>query len=72
MESELYTVSPADDLEYCMLLMSSKRIRHLPVLENSIVVGVISIGDVVKAIIEAQKETIEHLDSYINGNNLKM
>ena len=70
METNLITVGPTDSLDYCMELMSSKRIRHLPVVEEGIVLGVISIGDVVKSIIEVQKETIQHLDSYINGSNL--
>lgn len=66
MESDVITVKPSDDLEYCMALMSGKRIRHLPVIENDIIIGLVSIGDVVKAIIEVQKETIKHLDSYIS------
>ncbi|WP_026707570.1 CBS domain-containing protein [Flavobacterium frigidarium] len=70
METHLITVGPTDSLDYCMELMSSKRIRHLPVVEEGRVLGVISIGDVVKSIIEVQKETIQHLDSYINGSNL--
>jgi CBS domain-containing protein len=65
METDVVTVSPSDNLEYCMELMSTKRVRHLPVLENEIVIGIISISDVVKAIIEMQKDTIEHLNSYI-------
>jgi predicted transcriptional regulator len=47
-------------------LMDAKRVRHLPVIENDVVIGIISISDVVKAIIEMQKETIKHLDSYIS------
>ena len=66
MESDVITVKPSDNLEYCMGLMSGKRIRHLPVIENDVIIGLVSIGDVVKAIIEAQKETIKHLDSYIS------
>lgn len=66
MEKDLVTVKPTDNLDYCMELMSTKRIRHLPVLENDTVIGIISIGDVVKAIIEIQKETIKYLDSYIS------
>ena len=69
METNLITVGPTDSLDYCMELMSTKRIRHLPVVKDKQVLGVISIGDVVKAIIEVQKETIQHLDSYINGSN---
>ena len=65
METDVVTVSPSDNLEYCMELMSTKRVRHLPVLENEIVIGIISISDVVKAIIEMQKDTIQHINSYI-------
>ena len=65
METDVVTVSPSDKLEFCMELMNSKRVRHLPVLENNIVIGVISISDVVKAIIDLQKDTIEQLNSYI-------
>lgn len=65
METDVVTVSPSDNLEYCMELMSAKRVRHLPVLENEIVIGIVSISDVVKAIIEIQKDTIQHLNSYI-------
>ncbi|MDY0986903.1 Hypoxic response protein 1 [Flavobacterium sp. ACN2] len=66
MESNVFTVKLSDNLEDCMELMSEKRIRHLPVLEDGTVVGVISISDVVKAIIEIQKDTINHLNSYIS------
>lgn len=66
MESNVFTVKLSDNLEDCMELMSEKRIRHLPVLEGETVVGVISISDVVKAIIEIQKDTINHLNSYIS------
>lgn len=66
MENNFFTVKLSDDLDACMELMSTKRIRHLPVLEDEIVVGIISISDVVKAIIEVQKDTINHLNSYIS------
>lgn len=66
MESNVFTVKLSDNLEDCMQLMSEKRIRHLPVLEDETVVGIISISDVVKAIIETQKDTIQHLNSYIS------
>jgi CBS domain-containing protein len=66
METDVVTVKPSDNLDYCMGLMSQKRIRHLPVIENETIIGLVSIGDVVKAIIEIQKETIKHLDSYIS------
>jgi CBS domain-containing protein len=70
MEKEVFTVKPSDNLDYCMELMSTKRIRHLPVMENDQTIGIISMGDVVKAIIEVQKNTIEHLDSYISGSKM--
>jgi CBS domain-containing protein len=66
MSTILFTVKPTDNLDFCMELMSTKKIRHLPVLENDLVVGLISIGDVVKSVIEVQKETINHLNSYIS------
>jgi CBS domain-containing protein len=66
MEENVVTVKPSDKLEYCMELMDSKRVRHLPVSENNMIIGIISISDVVKSIIEMQKETIKHLDSYIS------
>lgn len=67
MDRDVVTVKPTDNLDYCMDLMTTKRIRHLPVLFDDQVVGIISIGDVVKAIIDIQKNTIDHLDSYITG-----
>jgi CBS domain-containing protein len=67
METNLITVKPTDDLDYCMELITTKRVRHLPVLVDGSVVGIVSIGDVVKAIMEIQKNTIEYLDSYIHG-----
>jgi CBS domain-containing protein len=66
MERNVVTVSPTDTIDYCMELMSSKRVRHLPVVENNRVIGIVSIGDVVKATIEKQKETIEYLHNYIS------
>jgi CBS domain-containing protein len=65
MEKEVYTVQPSDKLEYCMELMNSKRVRHLPVIDNGEVIGIISISDVVKATIEMQKDIIAQLNSYI-------
>jgi CBS domain-containing protein len=67
MERNVVAVSPSDDLDHCMELITTKRVRHLPVVSDDVVVGVISIGDVVKAKIEIQKNTIEYLDSYIHG-----
>ena len=60
------TVSPNDEIDTCMNKMSEKKFRHLPVVENGVVVGMISIGDVVTHIIETQKEVIGHLHNYIN------
>lgn len=67
MAENVITVKPTDDLDYCMELMNIKKIRHLPVIENETIVGVISISDVVKSIIDLQKDTIQFLDSYISG-----
>jgi len=66
METEMVTVCPTDNLDYCLELMNKNRVRHLPVIENDIVTGIVSIGDLVKAIIEMQKDTIQHLNSYIS------
>jgi CBS domain-containing protein len=61
-----FTVTPNNSIEDCMDLMTVKHIRHLPVVEGDELVGVISIGDVVKHIIEEQKNIIEHLENYIS------
>jgi CBS domain-containing protein len=60
-------VSPDGTLEECMRLMTDKRIRHLPVVENEKLIGIISIGDVVKFIIDEQRYIIENLEHYITG-----
>jgi CBS domain-containing protein len=67
MSTEIYYVGPEATAEECMALMTEKRIRHLPVMDNGKLTGVISIGDVVKSIISTQKVTIEHLQNYIMG-----
>ncbi len=67
MTDKVITVTPSQTIEECMELMTDKRIRHLPVLEKEKLVGLISIGDVVKNIIEEQKSTINHLEGYITG-----
>jgi CBS domain-containing protein len=59
------TVSPENSIEDCMNVMTDKFIRHLPVVDGDQLAGLISIGDVVKHIIEEQKEIIEHLENYI-------
>lgn len=66
MAEEVITVLPEDDIEKCMGLMSGRKIRHLPVMKDDKVVGVISITDVVTAIIESQKHTITQLENYIS------
>lgn len=65
MTENVLTVTTSDTIETCMEIMTQKHIRHLPILEAGKVLGMISIGDVVNAIIKTQKETIEHLQSYI-------
>jgi CBS domain-containing protein len=67
MTKEVLYVSPDDTIENCMALMTAKRARHLPVLENSHLVGVVSIGDVVKEIISDREFTIQQLEKYITG-----
>ncbi|HEY2037968.1 MAG TPA: CBS domain-containing protein [Steroidobacteraceae bacterium] len=67
MTSSVVTVSPDSSVQDCMRLMTERHIRHLPVLEHGGVVGVISIGDLVKAVIEEQQQTIEQLESYIHS-----
>ena len=65
MKNEVLCVSPDQSVAKCMALMTEKRIRHIPILENGRLVGVISIGDVVKAIISEQQIMINHLEDYI-------
>jgi CBS domain-containing protein len=67
MTEELFAVKSTSTVEECMALMTEKRIRHLPVMDGEKLVGMISIGDVLKAIIEAQGIMIEHLSNYIMG-----
>src|SRR5262245_21559338 len=65
MTTEVVSVAPQRSIEECMALMTERRIRHLPVIENRRLVGVISIGDLVKAMIDEQEFTIRELKSYI-------
>ena len=67
MSSEPLTVGPDTDVLDCMRLCTDSRVRHLPVVQDGVVIGVISTGDLVKAVIDAQAEQIEHLERYIAG-----
>ena len=67
MTKEVSCVGSKQTVDGCMALMSEKRVHHLPVLENGQLAGMISIGDVVRAIIEDRESTIEQLEHYIKG-----
>ncbi len=67
MTSQVVTVSPDDTIDHCMRVCTDKRIRHLPVVAGTRVVGVLSIGDLVAAVISEQSERIEQLQRYIAG-----
>jgi len=67
MTKKLITVTRDYKIDQCMEIMSEKRIRHLPVLENKKIVGIISIGDVLKIMIKEQKELIDHLQKFITS-----
>ena len=67
MSTKVLYVGPDQSIEECMALMTDKRIRHLPVLAGDELLGIISIGDVVKAIISEQEITIHWLEKYISG-----
>lgn len=65
--SEMFWVKPETTVEDCMVLITGKKIRHLPVSDGSGFIGFVSIGDVVRSIISEQKALIEHLSNYIAG-----
>ena len=67
MTDRVLYVSPDQDISECMALMTEKRFRHLPVMDNDQLAGLISIGDLVKSIIDEQLFTIEQLERYISG-----
>lgn len=67
MTTEVHTASPEHSVNNCMNTMTKRRIRHLPVVAGDRVIGLISIGDLVQAIIADQQEEIQHLEQYISG-----
>ncbi|MDP2412430.1 CBS domain-containing protein [Daejeonella sp.] len=67
MTAKLEVINLNSSIDHCMQIMTDKHIRHLPVIDNGKVAGMISIGDLVKFVIEDQKQTIEQLQSYISS-----
>jgi CBS domain-containing protein len=67
MSSPPITVTPEDSVHHCMEVMTAQRIRHLPVVRGASVIGILSIGDIVKALMEEQSRHIEELERYIAG-----
>jgi CBS domain-containing protein len=68
MTEELMTAHSTDSVSECMRVMTDKRVRHLPVMEGSKMIGIVSIGDLVRRIISAQTATIDNLEKYITGD----
>ena len=66
MSAPVVTVTLNSSVQECMQLMTARHVRHLPVVDDGRVIGMVSIGDLVKAVIEEQKQTIEQLESYIH------
>jgi len=71
MITDVITVSPTQTVKDCMILMTARRIRHLPVIENENLIGIITIGDVVKTIISDQALLLEELEKYISGRYIR-
>ena len=69
MRSEVLVVGPAHTVDECMFLMTENRVRHLPVLEDGRLVGIVSIGDIVNALVSQKQFVIEQLESYITGRS---
>lgn len=67
MTGTVITVTPGDTLEDCLALMTENRVRHLPVMEGTRIIGLVSIGDLVHAIIRLQSHAIEDLERYVTG-----
>jgi CBS domain-containing protein len=68
MSGQLLTVNPSQSITECMRIMTEKRVRHLPVLEGTKLVGILSMGDVVNWLISAQTATIDNLERYVTGD----
>jgi CBS domain-containing protein len=68
MTSPVVTVTPDHSVDQCMEMMTEKRVRHLPVVQGQEVVGIVTIGDLVKWIITSHEKTIDHLQAYIAGS----
>ena len=68
MTQQVLFMTPNESVDDCMALMTAKRVRHLPVLENDQLTGIVTIGDVVKSVIAEQKLTIDQLEKYVSGN----
>lgn len=67
MEAPVLCVEPQDTVETCLALMTELHVRHLPVIDGDRVVGIVSIGDLVKSVIDEQRFTIDQLEAYIQG-----
>ena len=67
MTTDVVSISPSVTVDDCMALMTERRIRHLPVVDNDRVVGVVSIGDVVRAVVDEQRFTIRSLEHYVTS-----
>lgn len=67
MSSPVVTVGPGEDLRHCMQIVTERRIRHLPVVEDGRLIGLVSIGDLLKWVIREQEQEIEQLQQYIAG-----
>ena len=68
MSTDLPRIDPKARIEYCMKLMADGNVRYLPVFDNGMLVGIISILDVIKATVDAQKATINNLQDFISSN----
>ena len=68
MRTDIPTVSPRESIQHCMRVMTQDRVRHLPVMDEGKLVGVISMGDVINALLSDQRHMIESLEQYISGS----